>query len=145
MSAPVVAVLAIVLRQGAALLVQRKNPPDAGLWGFPGGRLDFGEALGDGACRELREETGIVARAGALVDVIEVLRPADSVAGVGPFHYLLMGMLCDGPGGDPVAADDALDARFVPFQKVFDGALPLCPDVARLLQKAITLSGSDQG
>ena len=34
---PIPAVLAVVIRDGKALLVQRANPPDAGLWGFPGG------------------------------------------------------------------------------------------------------------
>ena len=140
---PTVAVLAIVLRDGEATLVQRKNPPDAGLWGFPGGRLEFGETLGEGACRELEEETGIIATPGPLVDVQEVFRPLDLTKGQQPdYHFLLMGVLCSYVEGEPVAADDALDARFVPFDDVFQSRLDLCPDVGDMLRKAIELSAT---
>ncbi|MEZ5882333.1 MAG: NUDIX domain-containing protein [Paracoccaceae bacterium] len=61
---PVVAVLAVVIRGGRVLLVQRANPPDAGLWGFPGGKVEFGETLEQAAERELLEETGVTATAG---------------------------------------------------------------------------------
>ncbi|WP_256388415.1 NUDIX domain-containing protein [Lutimaribacter pacificus] len=40
---------------------RRANPPDAGLWGFPGGKIDQGEPLFDAAIRELAEETGVSA------------------------------------------------------------------------------------
>ena len=39
------------------LLVQRGNPPNAGRWSFPGGKLELGETTLDGARRELAEET----------------------------------------------------------------------------------------
>ncbi|WP_371168928.1 NUDIX hydrolase [Aliiroseovarius sp. 2305UL8-7] len=141
---PTVAVLAIVLRDGKAALVQRKNAPDAGLWGFPGGRLEYGETLGQGACRELAEETGITATPGPLVDVQEVFRPLERAPGQTPdFHFLLMGVLCTYVGGEPVAADDALDAQFVPYDDVFRSRLDLCPDVGDMLRKAIELSDSN--
>lgn len=138
---PTVAVLAIVLREGEVLLVKRKNEPDAGLWGFPGGRLDYGETLGDGACRELMEETGVTARSGPLVDVQEVIRPKDPEAGQPPeFHYLLLGILCRYVAGEPVASDDALDARFVPYDDVFGAKFDLCDDVDKMLSLALKLS-----
>ena len=49
---PVVAVLAVVVQAGRILLVRRANPPDAGLWGFPGGKVEFGETIADAALRE---------------------------------------------------------------------------------------------
>ncbi len=52
------------------MLVRRANPPDAGLWGFPGGKIEFGETVKDAAMRELREETGYE---GAVGDVSSVL------------------------------------------------------------------------
>lgn len=42
----------------------------AGEWTLPGGGLDFGESPGDGAIRELAEETGL---AGEIVDLADVL------------------------------------------------------------------------
>src|SRR5436305_14608746 len=70
---PIVAVLAVVLRGEApdtrALIVQRAQQPNAGRWGFPGGVLELGETVAEGATRELLEETGIVAEAAGWFDV----------------------------------------------------------------------------
>ena len=41
------------------LLVQRKNPPGAGTWSLPGGRINLGESVLDAGKREIEEETGI--------------------------------------------------------------------------------------
>ncbi|WP_244627084.1 NUDIX domain-containing protein [Microvirga tunisiensis] len=48
---PIPAVIAVVIRNGWTLLVRRANPPDAGLWGFPGGKIEFGETVKDAADR----------------------------------------------------------------------------------------------
>jgi ADP-ribose pyrophosphatase YjhB (NUDIX family) len=41
------------------LLIQRNRPPSEGLWTFPGGRLEPGEAIEDCAAREVKEELGL--------------------------------------------------------------------------------------
>eukprot|EP00750_Incisomonas_marina_P006514 INCI14603.1.p1 GENE.INCI14603.1~~INCI14603.1.p1 ORF type:complete len:244 (-),score=48.14 INCI14603.1:625-1356(-) len=41
------------------LLVQRKNPPGAGTWSLPGGKINLGEMVLDAGKREVFEETGI--------------------------------------------------------------------------------------
>ena len=48
---PRLAAIAVVMHEGKVLLAQRKNDPDAGLWGFPGGHVDFGETAMDAAAR----------------------------------------------------------------------------------------------
>ena len=44
---------------GKVLLLLRKNPPAAGHWWFPGGRVLFGETRADAARRKLQEECGL--------------------------------------------------------------------------------------
>src|SRR5438874_3850752 len=74
---PIVAVLAVVLRGAGsdtrALIVQRAQQPNAGRWGFPGGVLELGETVAQGAMRELREETGIVAEPSGWLDVHDAI------------------------------------------------------------------------
>lgn len=125
---PEVAVLAITVQDGQALLVQRKNPPDAGLWGFPGGRVEFGETLQDAATRELLEETGIAAEAGPVIGHLENIKEG--------FHYLLFGVLCTKPTGRPVADDDALQAEWVDIEEIESGLRPLSEHVASTCRAA---------
>src|SRR5437763_16449956 len=70
---PIVAVLAVVLRDERALIVQRAQQPNAGRWGFPGGVLELGESVGEGAMRELIEETGIRAVPAGVLDVHDAI------------------------------------------------------------------------
>ena len=55
----IVGVGAVVLQDNKVLLVKRLNEPCKGCWAIPGGRVEFGEDLGEAAKRELFEETNI--------------------------------------------------------------------------------------
>ncbi|MCH4090349.1 NUDIX hydrolase [Acetobacter sp.] len=97
---------------GRFLLVRRANPPDAELWGFPGGRIEPGEDLLTAASRELAEETGLDTQG------VRVLTAFDSIHrhanGSLRFHYVIVAVLCELMNPQetpaPVAADDALEA-----------------------------------
>jgi 8-oxo-dGTP diphosphatase len=56
---PVAAVLGVIVHESRVLLVRRSNPPDAGFWGFPGGKIEAGETIEQAALREVNEETGL--------------------------------------------------------------------------------------
>ncbi|WP_428031138.1 NUDIX hydrolase [Ancylobacter sp.] len=107
---PTVAVLALVERAGEVLLVRRANPPDQGLWGFPGGRVEPGETHLDAALRELHEETGIAADTPRLLTVLDFIQHND--AGTLAHHFAMIAVLCRWRAGEAVAADDALEARW---------------------------------
>ena len=54
---------------GRVWLLRRAFAPGAGLWTFPGGFVDLGETVEDGARRETREELEIEIEIGPLVGV----------------------------------------------------------------------------
>ena len=110
MTRPIPAVLAIVIRDGRILLVRRANPPDQGRWGYPGGRIEWGEPFLDAALRELEEETGIRADAPRLVTVLDFIE--HDAAGALAHHFAMIAVLCRWRSGEAIAADDALEARW---------------------------------
>ncbi len=127
---PVAAALAVVARGPDVLLIRRANPPDRGLWAYPGGRIEAGETVFAAAERELLEETGVQARASRLLDAIDVFdRAAD---GSLRRHFILLAVACDWRTGDPVAADDALDAAWFATAGLVPGDPGCSADVARL-------------
>ncbi|OYX67948.1 MAG: hypothetical protein B7Y95_21750 [Rhizobiales bacterium 32-66-11] len=108
--------LAVVVRADKVLLVQRANPPDQGLWGFPGGRIEWGETAADAAVRELREETGVEALAGAPFCALDALDRG--AQGEVLHHYVLVAVLCHWRNGEARAADDALDTRWFDLDEI---------------------------
>jgi len=62
-----VAACALIDADGRVLLAQRPpGKPMAGLWEFPGGKVESGERPEDSLIRELKEELGIVVREACL-------------------------------------------------------------------------------
>lgn len=59
------------------LLLERVKPPYPGLWVAPGGKVERGESPAEGATRELREETGLVADRVSLRAVVTETSPVD--------------------------------------------------------------------
>ncbi len=136
---PLLGALAVVVSADHVLLARRANPPDAGLWGFPGGHVELGETALAAAARELREETGLAAVPVEYLTNIDVLlRDGD---GAVTAQYLLAAVLCDCVGGTPRAADDVLEAAWVPHDAVRAGTLAMMSDrVAQVMDLALTRS-----
>jgi 8-oxo-dGTP diphosphatase len=109
---PVPAVGVVCLRGDSVLLIRRGTPPRQGEWSLPGGRIEPGERAVDAALRELGEETGVEAEITGLIDVVDGLFPE---AGR---HYVLIDYAARWVSGEPVAGDDALEARFVALDEV---------------------------
>ncbi len=117
------------------LLVQRSKQPDAGLWGFPGGHVEWGETVLEAAHRELFEETSVIAEPSHYLKNLDLLRhdPKGQVLS----HYLLVGVACQYRSGTPKAGDDALDARWFPIDQIRKGDLPMSARVVDLMEYAV--------
>lgn len=132
---PCLAALAVTLRHDQVLLVRRRNPPEAGMWGFPGGHVEPGETALRAAARELAEETGVTATPLRYLDNVDlILRDPDGRVAT---HYLLAAVLCRHVAGEPAAADDALEARWCAIPEVLAGGLPLSAHVDDVLRLAV--------
>jgi 8-oxo-dGTP diphosphatase len=111
-ASPVPAVGVVCLKGDAVLLIRRGRPPRQGEWSLPGGRIEPGERAIDAALRELREETAVEAEIVGLVDVVDGLFPEVGL------HYVLIDYAARWLSGEPVAGDDAAEARFVPLDEI---------------------------
>jgi ADP-ribose pyrophosphatase len=131
-AAPRAAVGAVVIHGGRVLLVCRRDPPNAGQWAIPGGSVHLGETLAEAAEREVLEETGVRVRAGRPVYAFDrVVRDAD---GRVRHHYVIVDLLAEYLEGEPVAGDDALEARWLSPQEI--AALPVNDTTLDLLRTA---------
>ena len=111
-ASPVPAVGIVCLRGDEVLLIRRGKPPKTGEWSLPGGRIEPGERAVDAALRELVEETGVTARITGLIDVV------DGIFTEAGLHYVLIDYAAAWLAGEPLAGDDALEARFVPLAQI---------------------------
>ncbi|HJR46205.1 MAG TPA: NUDIX hydrolase [Actinomycetota bacterium] len=110
MDTPQIAVGAVVIRNGALLMVQRAQEPASGLWSVPGGRVEKGEYLNAAVAREVREETGLDVEVEELLGILEV---------VGDPHYVILDFVATTTGAqEPRAGDDVGAARWVPLDEV---------------------------
>ena len=120
----ILAVGAVVLRGDAVLVVRRRNPPRAGAWTLPGGRVQTGETHAQALAREIREETGLE---------VSVVRFLEAVA-IPP--YVVLDYLATDAAGEPIAGDDATEARFVDVAEL--GEIGVTEAVARIVRQVKT-------
>ena len=113
---PAFAVSAVVLRAGRVLLVRRGRDPGAGLWSLPGGRVEWGEGIGDALRRELREETGLWIEPGPLLSLVE--RIDRDAAGRVVRHAVVAAHLATARTGEVTAGDDADQVRWVERREI---------------------------
>jgi 8-oxo-dGTP diphosphatase len=130
---PVPAVGVVCIRGDEVLLIRRGAPPLVGEWSLPGGRIEWGERAAAAALRELAEETGVTAEMVGLIDVVDGL--------FGERHYVLVDYAARWVAGEPVAGDDAADAKFWPLAEI--GTLGLWSETIRIIEAGARLIGSE--
>jgi ADP-ribose pyrophosphatase YjhB (NUDIX family) len=128
-------VLAVVLRGDRVLVVRRANPPMPSRWGFPGGVLELGETVAQGAMRELLEETGVTAEAAGPLTVIDTI-DRDGEGRV-RYHYTLVAVIGHWQSGEGVAGDDADEIAWLTRIEIIEQNLPTAPALLSLLDLAL--------
>lgn len=130
---PLVGVGAIIVDAGRVALIKRGKPPLLGEWSIPGGMLELGETVREGAEREALEETGLAVRATELLGVFDrvVLDDAKRFQ----YHYVLIDFLCERISGDLRAAGDAADALWFTLEET--SKLPLPEDTASVIRMGL--------
>lgn len=108
---PVVAVGALVVKEGFILLAKRGKEPNLGRWSLPGGAVKLGEGLKEAVKREIREECGLEVEVGEISEVVERLF-LDDATNV-QYHYVIIDYLATWKGGELAPSSDALEARWV--------------------------------
>jgi ADP-ribose pyrophosphatase YjhB (NUDIX family) len=138
---PLVGVGAVIVEDGRVLLIKRGKAPLLGEWSIPGGMLEVGETLRQGAEREALEETGLVVRATDLLGVFDRIVPAMPAKEGGArtlYHYVLIDFLCQRISGNVLAAGDASDAAWFSLEEV--PALRLAAETAAVIGLGFTKS-----
>lgn len=134
---PIPAVGVVCLRADCVLLIRRGTPPRLGEWSLPGGRIEWGETARTAALRELREETGVDAHLIGLIDVVDGIFTSRT-SGETTRHYVLADFAARWRAGEPVAGDDAAEARFVPLGAI--ETLGMWAETVRIIHAARRLA-----
>lgn len=129
---PLVGVGGVVIHRGRVLLIRRGGEPLKGEWSIPGGLVELGEELAEGARRELREETGLEVEPLEVVAVFDrimygaqrrsVRAKAKHLPGAAKrrvrYHYVIIDYVCRLKGGRLTPGSDVVDARWATHQEV---------------------------
>ncbi len=108
---PEVCVGAVAVLDESILLIRRGRGPAQGTWSVPGGRVEVGETLAEAVVRELQEETGLSGVCESLLGWAELIDE--------DHHYVILDFTVTVlDADDPVAGDDAAEARWVPLFEV---------------------------
>ena len=126
---PILAASAAVFRGQEVLLVKRGQKLGQGLWSLPGGKVEFGESTEAAARREVLEETSLAIEVRGLAGLYEII--------AGDIHYAVACHAAVWESGEPQAASDAAEARFVAVAEI--SQLSLAPNTAKAIAAAKAL------
>ena len=115
------------------VLLQQRAPGRsmAGLWEFPGGKMEAGELPEAALARELEEELGIIVAPESLVPACFASAP------VGDTHMILLLYVCRAWRGEPKPLDASALAWLRPDEMKPDGMPPADQPLVALLDALI--------
>src|SRR5260370_41739067 len=144
---PIVGVGGVLIEDHRVLLILRGTEPLKGQWSIPGGTLELGETLMEGAARELKEETGLEV---SVLEMIELFERINFGWGADEtwttieerrrprFHFVIVDYLCERISGEAVAGGDVTDVAWADeddFEK-----FALTSTWTRVIRKTISMA-----
>ena len=128
---PKLAVGALIVDEDRVLLVRRGVIPRKTFWAMPSGFVEYDEQPRPALARELREETGLEAEIGRVLEVYPISDP--NKKGV----FLLFEARVT--GGDMQAGDDAMDVRWFPIDAIpwDEVAFPQLREALSMVKRAL--------
>ncbi len=133
---PIVGVGAVIVDAGRVVLIRRRYEPLAGQWSLPGGTLELGETLEQGAAREMLEETGLVVDVGPVIEVFDRIIHDDKKRV--RYHFVLVDYLCWPVSGELRAGSDVEDAVFAPGDGL--GTYALTAKATAVIERGLELA-----
>lgn len=112
-------VFVIVINKNKEFLIgKRKNCYKAGMFGFPGGRLELNETIMECGIRELYEETGITIKSLKYIGVVRELQTG--------YNFIHFGFVCEDCNELPklTEPDKCEGWKFYPLSNIPDKLLP---------------------
>jgi len=144
---PIVGVGGVVIEEDRVLLIRRGAEPLKGQWSIPGGTLELGETLMEGAARELKEETGLDVSVLEMIELFERInfgRGADQAWTTieerrrPRFHFVIVDYLCQRISGEAVAGGDVTEVQWAREDEL--EKFSLTPTATRVIRKAFSLA-----
>ncbi len=115
------------------LLTKRAAPPKQNYWFPPGGVVDLGETVLEALKREILEETGISVKNLRFIDFLDAISHDES--GKILYHFVVHFYIGEYLSGILQAADDALEAMWIPIDKIKNRSILVPDELIQLLNK----------
>lgn len=103
-------VAAVIIQKQQLLMIKNGVGPRKGLWGFPGGSVEWGETIEQALERELREECNLQIQVQRLYKLTNLIVQRENQI---TDHFILSHHHCRIIGGQLKAGSDALDAKWL--------------------------------
>ena len=119
-----------LIRDDSGRMLLFKTAKWSGMWGIPGGKIEWGEPSEEALRREVREETGLE------IERIQFVMVQDSIASTEFYreaHFILLNYTCLAlPGQSVTLNEEAQEFAWVHWEQAFE--LPLNTPTRRLLE-----------
>ncbi len=129
---PRIDVRGAIFRDDTILLVREAMD---GKWSIPGGFVDVGLSISEAVEKEIREESGLIAKAHKLVGYLD----RDRIDGVPPylFHVHKVFFICEEIGGSLATSFETTEVGFHPLDQLPDLSMGrITPDqIARIAER----------